>query len=185
MEQRKRHAHIIVACAFAVAVNVVLGTVIGFLSIPLFFLDTIGTVYIGVNYDLKYGIFTGVASSFLTAIFHGPVTIPFGLVSVVIAIIAHLCSKSGFTYKKAIIAGILMTLVGSLVSTPIRLMIYGGMSNSITDILILSMRASGRAMITASYWGAVVDSIVDKIATCLIVVWLGRIPQLSNYKAKC
>ncbi|WP_165866622.1 hypothetical protein [Vagococcus vulneris] len=45
----------------------------------------------------------------------------------------------------------------------VRLIFFGGFSNSMTDILILAIRSSGVAMFLATYIGAVTDSIVDKI----------------------
>ncbi|MDT2602449.1 hypothetical protein P7D85_22025 [Enterococcus hulanensis] len=175
---------IFIFCAIGVCINVVLGSIITVTNIPFLFLDAIGTIFIAVNFRMRDGIHTGVCTNLLLGVIHGPLALPFGFVSITIAIVANLCARKSFSYKKAFITGILLVLVGSLVSAPIRVILYGGfggLSKSVSDILVFSLQASGRRAIVAAYWGAVTDGIVDKIISCFIVVWLSNLPQIQPF----
>lgn len=175
---------IFIFCAIGVCINVVLGSIITVTNIPFLFLDAIGTIFIAVNFRMRDGILTGVCTNLLLGVIHGPLALPFGLVSITIAIVANLCARKSFSYKKAFITGILLVLVGSLASAPIRVILYGGfggLSKSISDILVFSLQASGRRAIVAAYWRAVTDGIVDKIISCFIVVWLSNLPQIQPF----
>lgn len=181
MEVRKETLKILTLCSIAVAMNVMLGTFIAFLNIPLVYLSGIGTIFIAVNFKMKYGVITGFTTHLLLALIHGPSALAFGLSSMVNAIVANLCSRRKFDVVQAIITGILVSLIGSFVSVWIRLLLFGGFSNSITDVLILAVRSSGLSMFLAAYIGAVTDSILDKILSCLLVMQLSNLPQLQKF----
>ncbi|WP_086349616.1 hypothetical protein [Candidatus Enterococcus clewellii] len=178
---KKMDIKVIVLCAIAVVMNVILGTVIAYLNIPLVYLSGIGTIFIAVNFKMRYGVITGFTTHLLLAIIHGPSSLAFGLSSMVNAIVANVCSRRKFNVVQAVVTGILISLIGSLVSVCIRLVLYGGFSNSITDVLILAVRSSGVAMFIAAYIGAVTDSIFDKILSCLLVMQLSKLPQLKKF----
>lgn len=170
--------------AMAVCINVTIGSAMTSLHVPFLYLDAIGTIFIAFNFDRCYGILTGLCTNLVLAILFGPLALPFSLVSMTIAIVASLASKKGMDYKKAVITGILLAGSGALVSAPIRLLLFGGfegVQKTASDILVFSLRASGKRMITAAYWGAFVDSFFDKIISCLLAVWLSNIPQLQPF----
>lgn len=175
-----RSIKIFAICALAVCVNIILGTIIASARIPFLYFDVVGTIFVAANFEMRYGILTAIVTSLVISIVSGPLFLPFIFVSIAIAIITNLMAKNGFDYKRAFFTGILLTLLGSLISAPIRLVMFGGFSNSITDFLIISLKANGQKMITAAYWGAVTDSIVDKILSCLVVVWVMKHPLLNR-----
>ncbi|WP_242703706.1 hypothetical protein [Candidatus Enterococcus moelleringii] len=184
--KQQNSLRIFILCAMAVCLNVILGSIVTFTHIPFLFLDALGTIFISVNFKMRYGILTGLCTNLLLGVIHGPLALPFGLVSVVIAITANLCAKNGFTYYQAIITGVLLVLIGSLASAPIRLLLYGGfggLQKSVTDLLVFSLRASGKKMITAAYWGAVTDGIFDKIISCLLISWINSRSQTQRLLA--
>lgn len=168
-------------CALAVCFNIVFGTFIAYVRIPFLFLDVVGTIFIAANFKMYYGVLTAIVTSLVISVVSGPLFLPFIFVSITIAIITNLMAQKGFGYKRAFLTGLLLALLGSLVSAPIRLIMFGGFSNLITDFLILSLKASGLKMITAAYWGAVTDSIVDKTLSCLLVAWMMKRPVFKGY----
>lgn len=123
---KKMDIKVIVLCAIAVVMNVILGTVIAYLNIPLVYLSGIGTIFIAVNFKMRYGVITGFTTHLLLAIIHGPSSLAFGLSSMVNAIVANVCSRRKFNVVQAVVTGILISLIGSLVSVCIRLVLYGG-----------------------------------------------------------
>lgn len=72
----------------------------------------------------------------------------------------------------------LLAVVCPMIGAPIRLALFGGFTGSGTDILIFAFKASGKEMITATYWATVAGNIVDKMLSCLLVAWfMKRLPQ--------
>lgn len=167
----KNNTKLLTFCAIAVVINVVLGTVVSALKIPLLFLDTMGTIFIAAQFGMSYGILTGITTNLLMGVLTGPMAIPFALVNVAVAIVVSLMAKKGFTYKKALITGLILAFVAPMIGAPIRLALFGGFTGSGTDVVIMALRASGQEMITSTYWGAVAGNLVDKVVSCLLVAW--------------
>lgn len=162
---------ILLFSALAVIINVVLGETVSMLKIPLLFLDTMGTIFVAANFGMKYGIMTGIVTNVVMAFWSGPLTVAFALVNVAVAIVTALMSRRGFGYKQALATGILLAFVCPFIGAPIRLALFGGFTGSGTDLVIFAIKASGKELITATYWGAVMGNFVDKIVSCLLVAW--------------
>ena len=114
----------LIIAALGIVINVVLGSVVSWLSIPLLFLDTIGTIYVSANVGMGYGILTGVSNE------PGDGLPParrqsFALVNVAVAIVVGLMAKK-LRRRQAVIAGIILSVVCPLIGTPIRLLLFGG-----------------------------------------------------------
>ncbi|MBO0476712.1 ECF transporter S component [Vagococcus sp. DIV0080] len=171
-------------CALAICLNVAVGSLMTQLHMPFLYLDAIGTIFIAFNFQMKYAVLTGLCTNLLLAVLFGPLAIPFSLVSMTVAIVASLCARKGMTYKKAVITGILLAAIGALVSAPIRVILFGGyegLQRKPSDLLVISLQASGRKLLIAAYWGAFTDSFFDKIISSVFVVWLSQRPQLKRY----
>lgn len=162
----------LVFSAIAIAVNIVLGTFVSFLSIPLLFLDTIGTIYVSAAHGMRYGILVGVCTNLVMGFTSGPTAIPFALVNVAVAIVVSLMAKKKFTIPKAIIAGLILSVVCPLIGTPIRLVLFGGFTGSGTDLLILALKAAGQEIFAATFLSTIAGNFVDKIVSCVLVALL-------------
>ncbi|WP_100066074.1 CD3073 family putative ECF transporter S component [Miniphocaeibacter massiliensis] len=171
---------ILVYCAIAVVINVVVGTLVSATKIPLLFLDTVGTILIAAKFGMFYGILTGASTNLLMGVTSGPTAIPFAFVNVAIAIVVALISRKDFTYKKAIIAGLILAFVAPMIGAPIRLVLFGGFTGSGTDLVIIALKSAGKEMLTSVYWGAVAGNLVDKLISCLLVAWLLKKPEINK-----
>lgn len=183
MNKEKNQLQILIFCALAIGMNVILGSVVTYTHIPLLFLDAIGTIFVAVNFPLRYGLLTGIGTNIVLAVIHGPLALPFGLVSLTIALVAHLASRSGFGYKRAILTGVLIVFFGSFVSAAVRLVLYDGFNGTtrtLTDALVFTMRAGGLSRYFSAYTGAFSDGIIDKIISCLLVSWLGKLQPMKR-----
>ena len=183
MNKEKNQLQILIFCALAIGMNVILGSVVTYMHIPLLFLDAIGTIFVAVNFPLRYGLLTGIGTNIVLAVIHGPLALPFGLVSLTIALVAHLASRSGFGYKRAILTGVLIVFFGSFVSAAVRLVLYDGFNGTtrtLTDALVFTMRAGGLSRYFSAYTGAFSDGIIDKIISCLLVSWLGKLQPMKR-----
>ncbi len=187
MSKKDGKVFILVICAFAVIINVVLGQAVSALKIPLLFLDTMGTIFIAALFGMRYGILTGVCTNLLMGVIGSFTAIPFALVNVAVAVVVSLVAKAGtnrsFGLVKALIAGVLLAVVCPMIGAPIRIFLFGGLTGSGTDILIMALRKAGQNMVTSAYWGAVTGNLVDKIVSCILVsLILSKLLVNSHFK---
>ncbi|MBG0764056.1 MAG: ECF transporter S component [Tissierellales bacterium] len=163
----------------AIAMNIVLGTVIDMLNVPLLFLDTVGTIFVAALYGPFYGAVTGGLTNVIQGIITNPKTIPFALVNIAIGIVVGLIAKKWkFNYKTAVITGLILSVVAPLIGTPIATYVYGGITGDFNDIVFTWLRQSGQKMFTAAFIPRITSNFVDKIASSLIVAFLiTRLPR--------
>lgn len=73
---KQNNLKIFAFCAIAVCLNIALGTFISYVRIPFLFLDSIGTIFVAVNFNMKYAVLTGLCTNLLLSIFSGPLFLP-------------------------------------------------------------------------------------------------------------
>jgi uncharacterized membrane protein len=99
--------------AMGIALNVILGTAVSSMKIPLLFLDTIGTVLISVLFGPWWGVLTGGLTNVVLGATTGAGAIFFALVNIVIALVVGFIARR-FDYTKwyvALATGIVILLV--------------------------------------------------------------------------
>ena len=86
--------------AMCVVVNLVLGTVMGMIQIPLLFLDTIGTILGAVVLGPLWGALIGGCSNLVLGVISDPTNIPFALVNIATGLIVGFIAKKGTLVTK-------------------------------------------------------------------------------------
>lgn len=173
--------------AFGIAINLVLGTTVSMLKIPLLFMDTIGTIFVAALFGPIMGAITGGLTNVLQGIITNPADIPFALVNIVVGIVTGLISrKFGFSYKIAFITGLILSVVAPLIGTPIAVWIYGGLTGGGTDFLFAWLLSTGKSIFAAAFIPRIAGNFVDKIASALLVAFLlTRLPEsVTGLKSK-
>lgn len=175
----KNSSFVMVFSALSIAMNIVLGTVVGLLNIPLLFLDTIGTIFTAALYGPLYGAIVGCLTNVIQGIITNPKDIPFALVNIAVGIIVGLVSRKWkFDFKTAVITGLILSVVSPLIGTPIATYIYGGITGDINDVFFTWLVQSGQSIFTAAFIPRITSNIVDKIASCILVSFLlSRLPK--------
>src|SRR5690606_15666664 len=110
---------IIVFAGLAVAINVVLGDLVALFKIPMLYLDTLGTIFMGVAFGPFYGALVGLATNLLMGVTASPTAIPFALVNIAVGIVSGLMAKRGFSMVTAVATGLILSVVAPLIGTPI------------------------------------------------------------------
>lgn len=171
MSSRSLSARTITVGSLCVALNLVLSTVVAYLSIPLIFLDTVGTVAAGAALGPWGGALVGVASNLLKTVIRDPAGWPFALVNLMIGVTAGFVARRwGFGFKPALITGLVLAVVAPLVGTPIAMVMYQGLGDGGgLNLLISGFRALGMTAFWAAFWPRVATNLVDKVVTCLLV----------------
>lgn len=178
MTQRNR-TYALIFSSLAIALNIVLGTVSSMLSIPLLFLDTIGTIFTAAVFGPLYGALTGGLTNLIQGVITNPKSIPFALVNIAIGlIVGFIAKKWKFNYKTAIFTGLLLAVVAPLIGTPIATYVYGGITGDFNDVFFTWLVQSGQKVFTAAFIPRITSNIIDKIFSCLIVAFLiERMPK--------
>ncbi|SKB00299.1 energy-coupling factor transport system substrate-specific component [Caloramator quimbayensis] len=160
-------------CAMAVAINIVLGSLVSLTKIPLLFLDTVGTIFIAVLIGPWQAAAVGTATNILTPLLSGNVKdIPFFLVNAVVGIVVgYIAKKYEFNIKTAIITGLILSIVCPLIGTPIAVWIYGGITGGGTDFFFVWLKNSGMSIFNAAFFPRIAENLIDKILSCIFVLW--------------
>lgn len=168
-----------VLAALGVVVNIVFGTVVNLLHIPLLFLDTVGTILVAVVLGPFAGAATGGVTNIILGITSNPKEMLFALVNIAIGlIVGFIAKKWKFNLKTAIITGLILSVVAPLIGTPIAVYVYGGLTGDGNDLLFAWLRASGQGIFTSAFIPRITGNFVDKIASCiLIAVIVMRMPK--------
>ena len=162
----------------AIAVNVAIGYLVQqVLRLPIY-LDSIGTVLVGVLAGPLAGLATGVIANVLWGVTIGPATIiPYAIVAGAIGLIAGVVGSRGWLSSRrspaslglAVLAGLITGIVGALLSAPITVML-GGVTGGGTDVLIALFRNVTGSLYEAALFQSGVSDPVDKIIT-YAVAW--------------
>ncbi len=161
---------IIILCALCAALNIVLGTIVGQLKIPLLFLDTIGTIFASVYFGPWYGAAVGATSNIAIGVLFNPKSIPFFIVNVIVGlVVGYISKKFNYSFITALIIGIILSIICPLVGTPISVWLSGGVTGTGNDFLVLYLRKTGSSVFTAAFIPRITGNIVDKITSCILV----------------
>ena len=176
-------SRIITFCGLAIAVNIVLGIVTDALQLP-FYLDTLGTVITAALIGPVPGAMVGALTNIITGFMYSIKDIPFLLVNVAVAlIVGFVAKKFKFTYKSAFITGLVLAIVCPLIGTPIGIAVYGGLTGTVSDVLVVWLKSSGSSIFAASFIGKVGNNLIDKIGTCMLAVLLIKYLPMSMKSA--
>lgn len=181
---QKNRTMILTYGAICIVLNVVLGTAVTALKIPLLFLDTIGTVLMAVLFGPWWGALVGLLTNVVLMATSSPTAVFFGIVNVAVAIVAGYMAKR-FNFGKwyiALITGLILSVVAPLIGTPIAVALYGGLNGSGMDIVVLWLRTAGETVFASTFISRITGNFVDKIATCLLVMMLiTKLPVFVKY----
>lgn len=169
----KNNSKKIIICGLCIAINIVLGILTSFWKLPLY-LDTIGTVFTAIYFGPVIGATVGGLTNIISSLIMGNVKgIPFLLVSVVIGlIVGFIAKKFTWDFKTALITGLLLSVVAPLIGTPIGILVYGGLTGTISDVLVIWLKNSGASIFAASFIPKIFNNFWDKTGTCLLVYLL-------------
>ena len=151
-----------------VAVNFVGGQLASILKLPMY-LDTIGTIFAAMLCGPWVGAVTGGLTNVVTGIAN-PVNFAFIPVNVIAGLVTgFLAGKQMFSvWWKWLISMFVMAWVSIIVSAPIVVLVYGGVTGGGTSIITAAAMAAG-ANIWAAFFGTEgVFQVLDRIISFLI-----------------
>ncbi|MFZ2488445.1 MAG: ECF transporter S component [Anaerolineae bacterium] len=174
----------------AIALNIVVGQITSTLKLPIF-LDSLGTILVGVLAGPWAGLFTGILTNLIWGLISDPVAAAFAPVAGVIGLVAGLAARAGLfkQWWKVLLAGVLIGVAASIVAVPIRVYMFGGVTGSGADFITAYLLATGRDLFGSVIITVLSSNVPDKVVTAL-AVWgiiqalpqrfAARFPQADN-----
>jgi energy-coupling factor transport system substrate-specific component len=174
----------------AIAINVIMVQ----LKLPVY-LDSIGTVLVGVLCGPWAGALTGALSNTLWGLIIDPNALPWWPVAFFIGFVAGWCAIGGLfkSWWKVILTGLLVALTAAIISTPIAVYIYGGITASGSSFITAYLLQIGQNLFPSVL---ITNSLVepfDKISTSLLAFaiiqglskrFLARFPRAENVEVE-
>jgi energy-coupling factor transport system substrate-specific component len=156
--------------AVAIAINIAVGTLVLGLKVPLY-LDSIGTVLVGVLVGPWAGAATGFLANIIWAFLGNPIYAPFAGVAAIIGALAAAFARANWfkEWWKAAVAGLITGLIAALVSAPIAAYVFGGTLGAGTDAIVGMFRAAGLDALGANMAQGITSDPVDKMISFLVV----------------
>lgn len=153
----------------AIAINVVIGQIVVLLKLPVY-LDSIGTVLVGVLAGPWAGALTGTLSNVIWGLAIDPNAFPWWPVAFFIGLVAGFTAKAGLfkSWWKVIIAGFLIAVTAAIVSTPIAVYLYGGITASGSSFITAYLLQTGKGVFESVFSTNFLVEPVDKITTVLL-----------------
>jgi energy-coupling factor transport system substrate-specific component len=160
----------------AIAINIVAGQINNMVGLPLY-LDSIGTVLVGLLAGPAAGAATGALSNVIWGISISPASLPFSTTQVAIGLLAGLFARWGWTRRvvTGVAAGLATGVVAAFVSGPISAFVFGGANASAGRSLIVAVfQAMGFDTLGASIGQGLTVDPVDKAISFLVAVVILR-----------
>lgn len=153
--------------ALCAAVDVVGGYVAGLLKVPVF-LDTVGTFVAAAILGPWWGAAAGVGNNVISALFNGPSSVPFAIVSVAVALVWGYGLRTfgmGRNVVTLLVLNLLVALVAAFVSAPIVYLVFGGATGHASDAFTLALEVAGKSLASAVLVSNLVLNAADKLIT--------------------
>ena len=151
-----------------VAVNFVGGQLAGLLKLPMY-LDTIGTIFASLLCGPWVGAVAGGLTNVVTGIAN-PTNFAFIPVNIIAGLVTGFLARKNMFIKtwKWLLAMFIMAWVSIIVSAPIVVLVYGGVTGGGTSLITAAALAAG-ANIWAAFFGTEgVFQVLDRIISFLI-----------------
>lgn len=157
----------------AVAVNFVGSQIHHALSLPLY-LDTIGTFFVAMLCGPWVGALTGLITNLVLGITN-PSAIPFALTSIAVGLTAGFLARGKMfsNWWKIAISILVTSMVSTIVSAPIAVLVFGGVTSSADSLFAATLMASGvniwKAVIGTNFLFTCIDRVIAIVITWLII----------------
>ncbi len=176
--RRMNIRHISIAAAL-IALNLTLGKTAATLALPVY-MDTIGTILAPALLPLGPALAVAIISPLVAGLVIHPAFPAYTGTGIAISLVAAAALRLG-AFKRlwtALLTGFVIALVATIVSAPVTVMVFGGVTLSGTSAVNAVLMAAGNSIWKSVITGSMLVESVDKVAACAVVwVLLKRMPE--------
>jgi energy-coupling factor transport system substrate-specific component len=158
-----------------VLLNLGIGTLVHLLKLPVF-LDAVGTILVTILIGIRWGAATGVLSFLIGGAIVNPVLPWFSATQAIIAVVSGFFASRGFfrTVPRTIVTGVCVGIAAGVVSAPVIIYLFGGITGSGSGLITSFLLASGKKIIESVILTGISCEPLDKTLQCLLAYWLVR-----------
>ena len=163
----------IILIPVGIGLNLGIGALVHLLKLPVY-LDAVGTIIITLLLGWKIGVATGVMSFLIGGLIVNPVMPYFIFTQAAISIYTYLIAKAG-GYKNIflqIISGIGLGIVAAIVSAPVIVYFFGGVTGSGASFVVAYLLATGDTLLKSVVLGGISVEPIDKTLQTLLAIYL-------------
>lgn len=174
MESSDRNNALILALVpLGIALNLVLGTLVNIVRIPVY-VDAVGTIVVAVLVGPWAAVVTGVGSFLLGGALTNPVLPWFSGTQAAIGLYAAFAARRGWfrSVPRTVIAGVGLGVVAGVVSAPVIVYLFGGITGSGASLIVAFLLASGESLLNSVLLSGLAAEPIDKTIQCLLAIWL-------------
>jgi len=178
----------------AIAINIAVGQIVLLLKLPVY-LDSIGTVLVGVICGPWAGALTGALSNIIWGIAIDPGAFPWWPVAFFIGYMSGRMANWGFfkSWWKVVVTGFVVAITAAVVSTPIAVYLFGGITASGSSFITAYLLQTGQGVFQAVFSTSFLVEPVDKITTAMLAFailqglskrFVARFPRPENVETE-
>jgi energy-coupling factor transport system substrate-specific component len=158
-----------------IALNLAIGGLVFALKLPVY-LDAVGTIIITIIAGVRAGIAVGVLSFLIGGLLFNPVLPYFCGTQAAIAIYTHLVAKRGGfrNIGWTILSGIGLGVVAGIVSAPVIVALFGGVTGSGASLVVAFLLKAGEGLYKSVLLSGLASEPLDKTLQCLLAFFLLR-----------
>ncbi|ACZ43014.1 signal transduction histidine kinase, LytS [Thermobaculum terrenum ATCC BAA-798] len=158
-----------------IGINVVGGYIAQVLRLPIF-LDVIGTILVGVLAGPWVGALAGFLTNIVTGLVVNPTLLPYSATNLAIGLVAGILAVTGWfkSYWKVAVSGIIITIVAVVVSAPITVFVFGGVTGHGTDLIVGYFLATGNQLLSSVLKTSFIVEPIDKIISSYLAFFIAR-----------
>lgn len=159
----------------AVAINLGIGTLAQIAKLPVF-LDSIGTVAVGVLCGPVAAIVAGVITVLVGGVLTNPVLPWFAFTAVVIGGYTGFIANRGAFLRPWIwvLSGLVLGILTAIVSAPVIVALFGGITPSGSSVVVAYFIATGKQVLSSVILAGFACDPIDKCLTFVIVFLMVR-----------
>jgi energy-coupling factor transport system substrate-specific component len=165
--------------ALFAALNAGVGFIVQLLKLPIY-LDLIGSVLAVVLLGPVYGIAVAVLGIILLGLLTVPTAFAYVGTAVVVTLFAYVFHKYGYLKKwpQTIAFGLVLGIISAVMSAPVTVYLFGGISFVGADAATAFFRATGKTIFNSVFLGGLATDPVDKVLLSIICfVLIQRLPE--------
>lgn len=165
----------LVLMSACIAINMILGQLASMLKLPIF-LDSIGTILAALLGGPWVALLTGLITNLLWGLISSPVAAAFAPVAMVIGLVAGYMARVGWfrSWWQVIVSGLVITIAVTIVATPIRTYLFGGVTGSGADFAVAYLHAVGEGLLQSVGLTVFGTNLADKVISALLAWQLVR-----------
>ena len=175
-QARRRSTALVAAIPVAVGINLAMATIVNLLKLPLF-LDSTGTIAVGVLFGPIAGALTGVTSNLIAGLVISPVYPWFIVTSAFVGLAAGFLGRRRVFERWWIAAGagLLVGVITAALSAPVATYVFSGVTPAGSySVMVAFLKATGQTLAKSALLAGLASDPVDKAVSFAMVALLIR-----------